>query len=45
MLKAGENLIADEFSWIGGWADLHALITPNHENIVDNIEKNLYNYK
>jgi len=34
-----------EFSWIGDWAARRAIITPNREAIIDNIEKNLYNYK
>ena len=45
MVKAGEKLIPDDFSWIGDWAGRRALLTPNREAIVDNIEKNVYTYK
>lgn len=44
MVKVENNLIPDEFSWIGDWAERRAILTPNREAIVDNIEKNLYTY-
>ena len=44
MVKAGDFLIPDEFTWIGNWAKKRATLTPNHEAIFDNIEKKLYTY-
>ncbi|MFX1435433.1 MAG: class I adenylate-forming enzyme family protein [Promethearchaeota archaeon] len=45
MVKAGEFLIKDEFTWIGDWAKRRAILTPNREAIFDNIENKLYTYK
>ena len=45
MVKAGENLISEDFSWIGDWSGRRAMLTPNREAIFDNIEKKLYTYK
>jgi len=45
MVRAGEKSIPDEFSWIGDWAGRRALLTPNREAIIDNIEKKTYTYE
>ncbi len=45
MVKAGESLISENFSWIGDWSGRRAMLTPNREAIFDNIEKKLYTYK
>jgi len=45
MVKAGESLISEDFSWIGDWSGRRAMLTPNREAIFDNIEKRLYTYK
>ncbi len=45
MVKAGENLISEDFSWIGDWSGRRAMLTPNREAIFDNIEKKVYTYK
>ncbi|MFX1349737.1 MAG: AMP-binding protein, partial [Promethearchaeota archaeon] len=45
MVKAGERSVPEEFSWIGDWAGRRALLTPNREAIIDNIEKKTYTYK
>ncbi|MFX1496646.1 MAG: long-chain fatty acid--CoA ligase [Promethearchaeota archaeon] len=44
MVKVENNIIPDEFNWIGDWAEKRATLTPDREAIVDNIEKNLYTY-
>ncbi len=45
MVKVGETSIPDEYSWIGDWAGRRALLTPNREAIIDNIEKKTYTYE
>ena len=45
LVKAGEYIISDNFSWIGDWAKRRANLTPNREAIFDNMEKKLYTYK
>ncbi|MFX1390652.1 MAG: AMP-binding protein [Promethearchaeota archaeon] len=45
MVKAGENSIPDEFTWIGDWAGRRATLTPNREAILDNIEKKTYTFQ
>lgn len=45
MVKAGEILGSQDFSWIGDWSKRRAMLTPNREAIFDNIEKKLYTYK
>jgi len=45
MVKVGETSIPEEFSWIGDWAGRRALLTPNREAILDNIEKKTYTYE
>jgi len=45
MVKAGENLISEDFSWIGDWSGRRAMLSPNREAIVDNIEKKIYTFK
>jgi len=45
MVKAGENLISEDFSWIGDWSGRRAMLTPNREALFDNIEKKLYTFK
>ena len=45
MVKAGENLISEDFSWIGDWSGRRAMLTPNREAIFDNIENKLYTFK
>jgi fatty-acyl-CoA synthase len=45
MFKVGENSISENFSWIGDWSGRRALLTPNREAIVDNMEKKIYTYK
>ena len=45
MFKIGDNLISEEFSWIGDWAGRRASLTPNREAIFDNLSKKVYLYK
>ncbi|MFX1316417.1 MAG: AMP-binding protein [Promethearchaeota archaeon] len=45
MVKAGENLIPEDFSWIGDWGGRRKMLTPNREAIFDNIENKAYTYK
>jgi len=45
LVKAGNYLIPDEFTWIGDWARRRAILTPNREAIFDNIDRKLYTYK
>jgi fatty-acyl-CoA synthase len=43
--KAGDNSISEEFSWVGDWSGRRAMLTPNREAIIDNVEKKIYSYK
>jgi fatty-acyl-CoA synthase len=45
MVKAGEKLIEEDFSWIGDWSGRRAMLTPNREAIIDNMEKKKYTYQ
>ena len=42
MVKVAESSIPEDFSWIGDWAGRRAMLTPNREAIIDNIEKKIY---
>ena len=44
MVKVAESSIPEDFSWIGDWAGRRAMLTPNREAIIDNIEKKIYTY-
>jgi fatty-acyl-CoA synthase len=45
MVKTGEILGLNSFSWIGDWARRRAMLSPNREAVFDNIEKKLYTFK
>ncbi|MFX1345032.1 MAG: AMP-binding protein [Promethearchaeota archaeon] len=45
MFRIGDNLITEDYAWIGDWAGRRALLTPNREAIFDNINKKVYLYK